>query len=128
MVVYQGDREKNVEYSDDERKDNMLAQLRNESLSIICLAYMYAKNFEETGVDITTRWATMEQQNKILQEVYNRGYRDALQKNQEDNSNTNSNHANGGIRQDTVSEPHRNVVQPTNGKNHGKGKGKRHRR
>ena len=119
---------KQEEPSFDEQKERMLAQMREESLTVICLAYMYAKNFEETGVDITTRWATMEQQNKILQEVYNRGYKDALQKIKEDNSNTNSNHVNGGTRQDTVSEPHRNMVQPANAKNHGKGKGKRHRR
>lgn len=119
---------KQEEPSMEEQKAKMLEQLGQESLSIICLAYMYAKNFEETGVDITTRWATMEQQNKILQEVYSRGYKDALQKIKEDNSNANSNHANGGARQDTVSESHRNMVQPANAKNHRKGKGKRHRR
>ena len=119
---------KQEEPSFDEQKERMLAQMREESLTVICLAYMYAKNFEETGVDITTRWATMEQQNKILQEVYNRGYKDALQKIQEDNTNNNRNHVNGGNRANTVSEPFRNVVQPANAKSHGKGKGKRHKR
>lgn len=128
MVVYRGGKEKPIEYSEDERKDKMLAQLRNESLSIICLAYMYAKNFEETGFDVTTKWATMEEQNRILQEVYNRGYKDALQKIQEDNTNADSNHVNGGIGENTISESSRNVVQPANGKNRRKGKGKRHRR
>lgn len=83
MVVYRGTKEKPVEYSEDERKDDILSKLRQESLSIIYLAYMYAKNFEETGFDVTTKWATMEEQNKILQQVYNKGYEDGLRKTNE---------------------------------------------
>lgn len=66
--------EERINRSDDEVKENLLSQLREESVSIITLAYMYAKNFEETGADITQRWATMEQQNAILQQVYNKGF------------------------------------------------------
>ena len=63
------------EASESEQKEIMLNSLRNESLSIICLASMYAKKFEETGIDITERIATVEQQSAVIQNIYNQGYK-----------------------------------------------------
>jgi len=68
------ERKKPVEKTEDERKEEMLEELRKESLSVICLACVYAKKLEETGMDITERWATAEQQSEIIQNFYYQGY------------------------------------------------------
>ena len=61
------------------QKENLLNEMRKESLAIICLALMYAKNFEETGMDITTRWVTAEQQADALQKCFDKGYNTGYQ-------------------------------------------------
>ena len=62
--------------SEDEQKENMLDQLRSESLAIICLATIYAKSFENLGIDVTHAWETAEQQGEILRGYYNKGYKE----------------------------------------------------
>ena len=116
--------ERKLSASEDERKEDILGKLRKESSSIITLAYMYAKNFEETGADITQRWATMQEQNAILQQVYNRGYEEGLDKGRalehEKYAKIFDNALNGGIngiaRQNPIPKPYGNLVQPTNAK------------
>ena len=142
--------EENLQVPEDVRKDEMLSKLRQESLTTICLAYMYAKNFEETGMDVTEKWVTAEQQADALEKYYQKGYDEGLQfgvekgreyeqKKAEFMAKKETNQdpffdnyddidANRFIRQNNVSEPPRNVVQPAHEKRHGKGKRKRHKR
>ena len=143
-----------LKISEDERKEQLLAELRQESLSIISLAYVYAKNFEETGMNITEKLILTEQQANALQEyhdkVFQQGVNLGVEKGREyerkkiefmakkeaekekhehfvevDDSRLD---VNGIIRKNTISESPRNVVQPANVQSHGKGKRKRHRR
>ena len=133
-IPKQKEAERKLAMSDDERKDSLLEKLRAESTSIVLLAYMYAKNFEETGADITERWTTMEQQNAVLQKVYNKGYEDGIdkgkelerEKNKRDNATNIS--VDEFIRQNTVQRTQRNVVQPTDVKYRRKSTKKRHKR
>ena len=75
MIVYNdNDKKKQIEKTEEEQKEEMLDELRKESLSTICLACLYAKKYEETGMDITERWATAEQQSEIIQSFYYQGY------------------------------------------------------
>lgn len=71
--------EERLNRTEEERKDALFAELRKESSSIICLAVMYAKNFEETGEDITQKWITAEQQADALQRYYDKGFRQGYQ-------------------------------------------------
>ena len=64
--------------SEDEQKDELLAELRKESVSIINLAFMYAKMFAQTGEDITKKWQTAVQQASIIQRMFSEGYRKGL--------------------------------------------------
>ena len=73
-MIIQGDPNKKREKTEEEQKEEMLEELRKESLSTICLACVYVKKFEETGMDITERWATAEQQSEIIQSFYYQGY------------------------------------------------------
>lgn len=75
-MIIQGDsnKKKPVEKTEEERKEEMLEELRKESMSIICLACVYAKKLEETGMDITEKWETAERQSEIIQNFYYQGY------------------------------------------------------
>lgn len=75
--------EEKLNRSEDERKEALIAELRKESASIICLALMYAKNLEETGEDITRRLINVNQNADLLQKVYNKGYEEGLYKGRE---------------------------------------------
>ena len=87
MIVYDNNKKKPAVKTEDERKEEMLEELKKESLSTICLACVYAKKFEETGMDITEKWATAEQQSEIIQNFYYQGYengfRDGIEKGKE---------------------------------------------
>jgi hypothetical protein len=89
----------------DIQKEAVLSELRKESLSVICLAAMYATNFEGTGEDITRRLLNADKNADLLQRVYNKGYEEGIYKGRElereyqkskgnRNSNTNSNSIN----------------------------------
>lgn len=69
--------------SADEQKEDFIAELRKERTDILCLALMYAKNFEETGEDITKRLITADKNIDLLQAVYNKGYQEGLEKGKE---------------------------------------------
>ena len=70
--------EHNLEKSELQQKEEMLIELGKERLAVICLALMYAKGFEETGLDITKAWETAEQQMAIIQQNYKAGYKQGL--------------------------------------------------
>lgn len=84
--------------TEDERKEELISKIREESVSIICLALMYAKNLEETQEDITQRLITVNQNADLLQRVYNKGYEEGLSKGRElerEKNNRNHNNTNG---------------------------------
>ena len=60
--------------SEDQRKDEMLAELRKESTAVICLAIVYAEGFKKYGIDITKPLEIAQQQDAILQRIYSEGY------------------------------------------------------
>lgn len=68
---------------EDFQKEKVLSELRNESLSVICLAAMYATNFEFTGEDVTKRIINADKNVDLLQRVYNKGYEEGLCKGRE---------------------------------------------
>jgi len=65
-----------IEPTEDELKDKLLEELRKEPLSIISLAAMYAKGFQDTGEDVTKIYQTAEDQWAAMQKIYNKGYED----------------------------------------------------
>jgi hypothetical protein len=48
--------------------------------SIIGAAYLYAKNYCKYGTDVTEKWTTAVQQSAILEQSYNRGVMDTLER------------------------------------------------
>ena len=70
--------ERQLSRPEDERKEELLNELRKESLSVIVLAFMYAKNFEETGEDVTRRLITANQNVQTLEAAYRKGVDDTL--------------------------------------------------
>lgn len=79
-MIVKGDpnKKKPAVKTEDESKEDLLNELRKESLGTISLACFYVKKFEETGIDVTERWATAEQQSEIIQQFYYEGYRSGL--------------------------------------------------
>ena len=69
--------------TEDEIKDDVLAKFRQYSSSIICLAFMYATNFAEIGEDVTKKWETTQQQTKVLEAAYKKGFEDGIMKGRE---------------------------------------------
>lgn len=135
------------EQGQEEVKENLLNELRKESLAVLSLAYAYAKNFAETGVDITEKWVTTEQQTQVLEQIYKRAYeeglirgreigektKESIKRIQESRIDDDYDYFDDDARQDRISrairnQAHGNVVQPTHAQRHGKGKKKRHRR
>ena len=72
--------EKKLNTPEDLQKEALIAELRKESVSVICLAMMYAKNFEETQEDLTRRLINVEQNTDLLQRIYNKGYEEGYDK------------------------------------------------
>lgn len=72
--------EEKLNTPEDVQKEALIAELRKESVSIICLALMYAKNFEETQEDLTRRLINVEQNADLLQRIYNKGYEEGFEK------------------------------------------------
>jgi len=139
--------ERRLNRSKDERKEELLNELRNESFSVICLAYMYAKNFDAVGVDITEKIIDTDRQASVIEMVYQKAYEEgvlkgrevegeAIRKKMEIEKNReydDYDYFDDDARQDRISrairdQAHRNMVQPTNAQSHGKGKKKRHHR
>lgn len=125
---------KQIVKTEDEQKENLISELRKESVSIICLALMYAKNLEETGEDITRRLINVNQNADLLQRIYNKGYEEGIAKGRElerekinKRSNTSIN-ANSFVRPDSIPGPRRDLVQQTNEPHRRKSTKKRHKR
>lgn len=120
------------------RRRRLLDQFMDCSSSIIALAFMYAKNFEATGYDITEKWVTAERQADILQQVYNKGYKEGMiqgqiegkkrYEKQINKSNDTVNNADSSARPGTVSGPRRDMVQPANAPRRRNCTKKRHKR
>lgn len=72
--------EERLNRPEDEQKEEIISKMREESVSILCLALMYAKNFEETGEDLTRCLINVEKNADILQQVYNKGYAEGYRK------------------------------------------------
>ena len=119
-----------LERTEDERKKDLLAQMQNESTSVLALAMFYAKGYEEYGVDITEKWVTTQQQTAVLQQIFNKGYEQGIKRGRELERESIKNmekhraetkhepfydvNANGNFGKDTISRSLRNVVQPAN--------------
>ena len=71
----QRENEKKLLRSDDEKKEEMLNDLRKESVSIINLAHIYAQGYKVYGFDVTKALETAEEQTAVLERIYNEGYR-----------------------------------------------------
>lgn len=74
--------EERLNRPEDVQKEAFLSELRKESASVICLAMMYAKNFEETGEDLTQKLINVNENAHLLQRIYNKGYEDGFAKGQ----------------------------------------------
>lgn len=110
------------------RRRRLLDQFMDCSSSIIALAFMYAKNFEETGFDVTEKWVTAEQQADALQRYYDKGYQngygDGIQKGREYerekikriNEIASRSSADSIIRKSAVPGAYGNLLQSPNGK------------
>ena len=61
-----------------ELKERLLREISEQSVGVIALAHVYAKNFESMGVDIARAWVTMEQQTKALEWAYKKGVDDTI--------------------------------------------------
>lgn len=128
--------ERKRKQAEETARENLLEELRKESLAILTLAVMYAKNFATLGFDITERWVTAEQQGDAVDKIYQRGFADGILKGREIEGETikkrlevqNSKVPDGydylddGSGQNQVSESLRNMVQPANEQNRTKSK------
>lgn len=72
--------EEKLNRSEEEVKEELIGELRKESTGILCLALMYAKNFEETGEDLTQRLITVEQNANLLEAMYKKGVDDTIRR------------------------------------------------
>ena len=147
--------EAKMQEGDEVKKDRLFAEMRKYSTSLLTLSLLYAKNFEETGADITKKWMVAMEQNEILQRVFNKGYEEGIEKGREiyleelkrkeeiektrqkeefrdikvvKPSPASVISVDEFIRQNTVQQPHRNVVQPTDAQHRRKGTKKRRKR
>jgi len=75
--------EERLNRSEEVQKESLISELRKESTSMLCLALMYAKNFEGTEEDITRGLINVNQNVDLLQRVYNKGYEEGINKGKE---------------------------------------------
>lgn len=62
----------------EESKQKLLESLSQESEVVITLAYMYAHGFDLSREDVTKAWVNATQNTKLVEDIYRRGYEDAL--------------------------------------------------
>ena len=60
------------------KRDALLEELAKEDLQVLALAYVYAKNLQLYGEDVTKAISTATQNAAILEKAYNKGYYDAM--------------------------------------------------
>ena len=136
--------EEKCNMTENERKELLLEELKKERSDILCLALMYAKNFEELGYDTTRCIITANQNSEILEAAYKKGFDDGITKGRtvereqieknyklvrHDNPYISNNDCfDSYFGTNTVQRPSGDLVQSTNVQSYGKGKRKRHRR
>ena len=76
-MVIQSNKPKEEPIGQEEAKKQMLETLSKESSTVLTLAYIYAKGFENFGEDVTTRWKTAALQTDALNRAYIKGFEDA---------------------------------------------------
>lgn len=70
MMIFSGGRKP--------KKAALLASLAKEDLQVLSLAYMYAKNLQIYGEDVTKVISTATQNMAILDKAYRKGYYDGM--------------------------------------------------
>lgn len=58
------------------KKQEIIDLMRNMPLQTLVIAYIYAKNYTEYGVDVTKTWLTVVENSEALKNAYNKGYYD----------------------------------------------------
>lgn len=61
-----------------ETKKAILAELEKADDAVLTLAYMFARNFELCGEDVTKVWTNAIQNNALVEKIYQKGYEEAL--------------------------------------------------
>ena len=67
----------------DAQKKQMLKDLAEHPTIVIATAYLYALHYNLYGIDISKEWDTVVKQSQALEEAYNKGYYDAMNKKEE---------------------------------------------
>jgi len=67
----------------DAQKKQMLKDLAEHSTMVIATAYLYALHYNLYGIDVSKEWDTVIKQSQALEEAYNKGYYDAMNKKEE---------------------------------------------
>ena len=78
MVINKEKPKEPVQETPWELKERLLREISEQSVGVIALAHVYAKNFERLGVDVTKAWVTTEQQTRVLEAVYKKGVDDTI--------------------------------------------------
>lgn len=78
MVINKEKPKEPVQETPWELKERLLREISEQSVGVIALAHVYAKNFESLGVDVTKAWITTEQQTRVLEAVYKKGVDDTI--------------------------------------------------
>ncbi len=71
------------EKTENPKKDILLKELAKEDLQVLSLAYVYAKNLQMYGVDVTKAIATATENAAKLDIAYHKGYCDAMNRRSE---------------------------------------------
>ena len=61
-------------------KEELLNLLSQESITVLSQAYLYAKNMELYGIDVTEKWATAIVNQANLERAYNKGWMDCQER------------------------------------------------
>lgn len=79
MVTRKTDNTKELPKRDINRvKQSLWAEFEKQSEAVLTLAYMYARGYDLAGEDVTKAWTNAVRNNQIIEEVYRKGYEDAL--------------------------------------------------
>lgn len=62
------------------KKEALLEELSREDLQVLSLAYVYAKNLQLYGIDVTKAISSATENVMMLEKAYRHGYYDAVNK------------------------------------------------
>ena len=62
-----------------QKRTALLDELAKEDLQVLSLAYVYAKNLQMYGEDVTEKWLTATKNTSALEKAYQKGYYDAME-------------------------------------------------